>query len=159
MTAQTKMCPACKMDKPRSDYYVSGSGKLLSRCILCHTEKSQNSRAKVDPRRSRKINDAYAKRERVNQVNRKYRLMQHYGEGRCAQCGVSDVDVLTLDHINNDGNKHRAELVGNRKRRSLGSSAMYKKIEKDGYPPIFQVLCFNCNVKKHLVQLREKFND
>lgn len=49
--------------------------------------------------------------------------------------------MLTIDHMNNDGAAHRRE-IGNRR--------IYEWLERNGYPSGFQVLCFNCNMARHL---------
>jgi hypothetical protein len=70
------------------------------------------------------------------------------GEGTCRWCGQGDIDVLTIDHINNDGAEHR------KTRRAMTGNAMYSWLIKNDYPEGFQVLCFNCNVKKELLYRR-----
>lgn len=63
-------------------------------------------------------------------------MLDHYG-GHCACCGEGAFEFLALDHINNDGQAHREEV---------GSGArMVEWIIKNDYPPIFRVLCHNCN--------------
>lgn len=59
-------------------------------------------------------------------------------------CEIDDIDVLTIDHINNDGHKHR-ELVGVK---------MYRWLVQNNFPEGFQVLCANCNLKKEIVRKR-----
>lgn len=63
-----------------------------------------------------------------------------YG-GMCACCGVKDIRLLTIDHINGGGNKHR---------RMLGHSKIYRWLKQNRYPDGYQVLCWNCNLGKHL---------
>ena len=63
--------------------------------------------------------------------------------GKCVCCGESHADILTIDHVNNDGNDHR---------RQVGTgSAFYSWLRKQGFPQDgrFQVLCFNCNRAKY----------
>lgn len=63
-----------------------------------------------------------------------------YGGYVCACCGETEPLFLTIDHIDNDGADHRREI---------GGGANFGKWLKDhGYPPGFQVLCFNCNIGK-----------
>lgn len=59
----------------------------------------------------------------------------------CACCGETELRFLTLDHINGGGNIER--------RTSIPSSALYRRLRDRGYPPGFQVLCFNCNSGRH----------
>jgi|SRR6185295_644225 len=69
------------------------------------------------------------------------------GEGTCRNCGQGDIDVLCIDHINNDGAAHRKQV-------GWGSMAWW--LIKNDYPPGFQVLCYNCNNKKKLLYERQK---
>jgi hypothetical protein len=68
------------------------------------------------------------------------KVLSYYspGELRCACCGEKNFGFLTLDHVNQDGAEHR-RLVGR-------SNGVYLWIIKKGFPPGFQVLCYNCNL-------------
>jgi len=57
----------------------------------------------------------------------------------CNCCSEVELDFLTIDHINNDGNLHRKT----KKYTSIGRWA-----ESNNYPKGFQVLCFNCNLSR-----------
>lgn len=63
-------------------------------------------------------------------------------ENKCQCCGNSDMEVLCLDHINNDGNIHRKEVLG------INRGKLYQWAINNDFPAIFQVLCLNCNIKK-----------
>jgi hypothetical protein len=65
-----------------------------------------------------------------------------YGGYVCRCCGETHKEFLQLDHVNNDGSDHRKE-VG-----SAGGDRLYLWLKKNGYPPIIQVLCANCNYSK-----------
>jgi hypothetical protein len=75
----------------------------------------------------------------------KVETFEHYDGVRCAKCSIIDIDVLDLDHIANDGYK-------NRKRKGW---QLYLLLKKQGWPSGFQVLCRNCNWKKHLENKRK----
>lgn len=66
-----------------------------------------------------------------------------YG-GRCACCGEDQLEVLTIDHVNNDGAEHR-KITG-------AGSRFYAWLRKEGFPQDgrFQILCFNCNIAKKI---------
>lgn len=71
-------------------------------------------------------------------------IMQHYSKldiPKCACCGETEIDFLSLDHINGGGNKHR---------KSLGIRSIYSWIIKNNFPDGFQVLCMNCQFGKQL---------
>ena len=65
-------------------------------------------------------------------------VLDHYGR-RCACCGETQVVFLTVDHVNNDGAEHR---------KTVHASAIYRWLLRSGFPPGFQILCFNCNCGK-----------
>jgi hypothetical protein len=86
-------------------------------------------------------------RQRYNEAKHAYRarvkaaVIAFYSDGAmcCARWGVDDLDVLCLDHINDDGAAHRKELLGERK----GGLNFYEKVKTLGFPPGLQVLCAN----------------
>jgi len=89
--------------------------------------------------------------------------MQHYSGAErpfCSCCGEDIYEFLALDHIDGNGNTHRATVCGTKK----GGTRFFAWLSKNGYPPGFQVLCFNCNQAKgafgecpHQRQRRERF--
>jgi hypothetical protein len=83
----------------------------------------------------------------------KLETLSHYGRDGKAQCcwegcTEKDIDVLTLDHLYNDGKAHRkAEKVS-------GGSSLYRRLRKQGMPSGFQTLCMNHQFKKELMRKR-----
>jgi hypothetical protein len=67
-------------------------------------------------------------------------VLSHYGN-RCTCCGETTYEFLAIDHINNNGAKHRKEI-------GLGGSRIYRWLKDNNYPDGFQVLCHNCNQAK-----------
>jgi hypothetical protein len=66
-------------------------------------------------------------------------VLDHYGRA-CACCGTTD--LLTIDHMNGDGKRHRVD-VGI----STGTH-MYLWLVANGFPDGFQTLCLSCNASK-----------
>ena len=68
-------------------------------------------------------------------------ILNHYSNGtmQCACCGEKQIKFLSIDHINNDGAKHRKEI---------GRSQLTNWLIENKLPEGFQVLCFNCNFSK-----------
>ena len=83
----------------------------------------------------------------------KLECLTHYGPDSILQCSsleceVCDIDMLTLDHINNDGAKDRQEG-----RNSTGVR-LYWVLKSEGYPSGFATLCCNHQSKKELLRRR-----
>ena len=70
----------------------------------------------------------------------RFKCLMEYGGNppRCACCVEYCIEFLTIDHINNDGAKHRKEW------KRYGS--IYEWLRAKKYPKgRFQILCMNCN--------------
>lgn len=65
-------------------------------------------------------------------------------------CEEDDIDVLTLDHINDDGHAER-RMYPDRQ----GGTTTYQMLRKLGYPPGYQTLCANHQLKKDILRRRE----
>lgn len=78
---------------------------------------------------------------------RKQECFSHYSDEKikCAICGIDDLDVLTLDHINGGGKKERDSFCKGR-----GGDRMYSFLKRNKYPPGYRILCFNHNFKEAL---------
>lgn len=86
----------------------------------------------------------------------KYRkiIFEYFGSF-CVKCGISDFDVLTVDHINNDGYKLNNKIHTRRE----SYHKLIKRIESgENLKKYLQLLCWNCNYKKHLQNNRIKRN-
>jgi len=116
------------MNNSRREYYLSHREEIL---------KSRHDRYLLNKKREREINHEY-------QESLKLEVLGHYSGGfpKCAKCGIEDIRVLSIDHINGDGCKHRREL-------GMGAGfPFYCWLKKNNYPLGFQVLCFNCQAIK-----------
>ena len=78
-------------------------------------------------------------KEKVKQRWRTKRLkvLSHYGN-KCKCCGETITEFLAIDHVNNDGHKHRSGL----------HSSIFDWAIKHHYPDTLQILCHNCNLAK-----------
>ncbi len=92
----------------------------------------QHNKEHYDKNRNRYIEQQKQKRKRD-----KIDVMDAYG-GKCAICGESHIEFLTIDHSFNDGAEHRKKIK---------SSEFYRWLKKNKYPKNLglRVLCFNCN--------------
>lgn len=90
-------------------------------------KENQDRYRKENPCRSREIARDATERIRIM-------LFSIYGDS-CKICGFSDRRALSLDHINNDGAKERADL---------GIRGSYRKAIKDVDHSRYRTLCMNC---------------
>lgn len=60
--------------------------------------------------------------------------------GKCVECNIDDIDILTVHHINNDGKKHRAKVSS-----GSGSIRFYRAILKSNDFSGLECRCFSCN--------------
>lgn len=70
-----------------------------------------------------------------------------YGGRKCNCCGETEIAFLSIDHINNDGAKHRKDIANGKYNEGKGIH-MARWLRANKYPPGFQVLCMNCNFAK-----------
>lgn len=121
----TKYCSKCKLDKSLDDYRFSfGRGNSIQTSAYCKDC-------------TRVLNRDYV-RNRAQVIKKK--IIFHYSKGSncCACCGETIYEFLTIDHINGNGRKHRAEID----RRGY---EYYLWIVQNNYPDGLRILCMNCN--------------
>lgn len=74
----------------------------------------------------------------------KLKVYDAYGGQFCQCCGETEISFLSLDHINNDGAKHRREISAHK----MSGKTFYKWLIKNNFPYGLQVLCMNCQFGK-----------
>ncbi len=83
----------------------------------------------------------------------KHEVFSHYSGGtphcNCALCPekTNDVAFLTIEHIGGGGAEHRRSLS---KTTSFTGNKFYSWLKQHGYPPGYEVLCFNCNCTRNV---------
>lgn len=111
------------------DYYYR-KGRDSYECKKCHKESMKKheiaNKDKVSARKKKAHNQ------------RRLKVLSHYSGGTpfCACCKESALEFLALDHIAGGGAKHRL---------AIKTHNMYVWVVQNNYPPIFRVLCHNCN--------------
>jgi hypothetical protein len=138
------LCMNCNMVKERgvrifddTEAKLSGS---LQKCCRCGEIKDTIDFA-WNPLRNRThyfCKDCRRLEGRVRHKKFKKLIIDSYG-GVCECCGESELDFLTIDHIEGNGSKHRKE-IGDEK-----GLKIYKWLYDNYNPKGFRVLCMNCN--------------
>ena len=116
----------------RRNYYEKNVDKMREAAL-------RYKRAKLTKVR---VQDRVARRTR-HQQNRLL-VLTKYG-GRCVCCGETALALLCVDHVHNNGKEHRARVGGN--------DRVYVELMRSPRSPDFQVLCFSCNMGKHLLDV------
>ena len=115
-------------------------------CITCGGEAAQKYRQKradgkcarcsqPSPNKSQCPSCTKVQIQRNAQIRQE--VLDAYG-AKCICCGETEKGFLTLDHVN-----------GRKNVQPKGTGA-YFEAKKGGYPPTFQILCFNCNLGREL---------
>jgi len=102
--------------------------------VLCWN----HNRLKYVNERSFSLIGGKAEVSRLCNARVKRLVINQYG-GQCQFCGETNIDVLTIDHVNGGGRRHLRSIG-----RKAGSS-FYRWLRDNGFPNGFRVLCFNCN--------------
>lgn len=152
-----KSCRVCKKSKHVKKFMLYNSrGKTYRKniCLKCEKEwhrkyyyrdlEATRKRRREQARKYREKNrEAYnAKNRRFKKLHRerdRNLIYEAYGN-KCACCGETNSKFFTIDHVNNDG--HIQRKTG----RYTSGSQFYRDIIRENFPPIYQVLCFNCNM-------------
>ena len=131
---EKKKCRKCKRILPLSGFHNRSDGHGDGHFTLCKNCENERGRKKYWK---------YYEKERLRGrlKNQRYKIsaLEHYGK-KCACCGESEEAFLSIDHINNDGARHR-------KKKEFGGG-FYVWLKKNDYPVGFQTLCYNCNWAK-----------
>jgi len=133
------------LSKKQSEYYkkwISNPKNLLK------TRKDRKDYYHKTKDISREVNSARSRRYRDGL---KLKVLTYYSDEdlKCKKCEIDVYSILTLDHINNDGAEHKRRLAKNGK---ASSESVYRDLVKNGFPPGYQVLCFNCNYHKEFMR-------
>lgn len=126
---------------------VTGNQKYCKRCAP-KVYREQSCRSAQKWRASHYEIELARCRHRNHQS--KLAVLTHYGKrGKLCccwrNCGVSDIDCLTLDHIANNGNVMRRKGF-------YGGSAGYKQLIRLGFPQGYQTLCGGHQWKKEILR-------
>jgi hypothetical protein len=170
-----KKCKICSKLLPLSEFSKNKKNKdgLDTRCKSCRRkiyaqnrekviakvkENYQKKRDKILEQKKEsypKKRDTVLKSRRkswkenpsIRENNQKYkkerkRICYKLLGNSCKICGHNDQDILVIDHIHDDGQEERKTGLSNIK--------LWNKIINEGDCGKYQLLCFNCNLKKSI---------
>lgn len=91
-----------------------------------------------------KNRESLREQSRSNRRKIKFEALAMYGPC-CFECGITDIRVLQIDHIENNGNTERNSLGGYK----YAGYQFYQWLKKRGWPQGYQTLCANHNLIKY----------
>lgn len=148
---KTKRCSKCRKLLPVKKFYICRRNGLYSWCKDCQSQRRKEYYTSHKKEENTRNNIWYN--------FHKVEAFCHYSPPgnprivKCAYCGKTDINLLVLDHVNNDGWKlYRKD--GSR----ISGSDFIRWLRSHNYPEDMklQLLCFNCNRKKENERRREQ---
>lgn len=140
------LCRVCALAHEPSRTRRIEKRKRLGLCTHCEDKAIRNKTL------CKACNIKQAEDTRRSYQKIKAIVLSYYGKDgklQCnwPECSITDIDMLSLDHINDNGAEER------RKTKCKGCS--YRRVLKSGLPSGFQTLCFNHQWKKQMIRLRK----
>lgn len=82
--------------------------------------------------------------QRMRRARLKAEVFDHYGK-TCACCGETEINFLTIGHVNGDGAEHRRKLYRTEGREGGNTCRLYLDLIRRGFPDDVRIECYNCN--------------
>lgn len=137
-----KLCRKCQATalRERKRSYAANYRKKFPEKVRFAIRRAMRKRRNYYRLKLRENNRKYSK-------SVKHSVFDHYSHGTfaCACCGESNLDFLTLDHVNGGGTKERIAIFG---RPNSAGTRFFKWLINSGFPSGYQILCANCNMSK-----------
>lgn len=122
------------------EFYKKHRKRLLKKHRAYYYKDLEKSRAKCR-KYARKHKKANSIRSRQHRHKLREEFLTAYGS-KCKCCGETTKEFLTLEHKRGDGKQHRKKVGGN---------TVYHDLKRRGWPKHdYELLCFNCNLTKHI---------
>jgi hypothetical protein len=117
-------------------YFAERYQKLKSEgaCAHCGGVKEDSNKAKCQ-----KCRQYFSQKMTESNDRIRVETIQHYG-AECRCCGETQMEFLTIDHMNGGGHQHAKET----------KIRLPNWLKKNNWPDGFQVLCYCCNHGKYI---------
>jgi hypothetical protein len=157
-TTLSKTCSKCHVIKSINEFNICRENKDSHHnlCKLCYRLYRNKARANHSNNISTEELNLIKSSQRTygrNAVKRlKLEVLSHYSLSTIPICAdpykmhnepITDIDILTLDHINGGGSRNKEIRLINK--------SLYRNVRKEHYPEGYQVLCCNCQSKKRII--------
>jgi hypothetical protein len=137
-----KRCTRCGEVKPRAAFHLSRTEAtgMQAWCKACQLLGEREYRGR-HPERVRAVSKRTQERLGPGYYRERHQILKRqmvaaYG-GKCDCCGETEIEFLSLDHVNGGGHRHRIAVGGARSLLRILRDAGWPK---EGY----RLLCMNC---------------
>lgn len=150
-------CQRCGKERWRQPERVTKFCQTCSVVVYNELRSDRRTLEETKARRKRTCAAWYQKNRAKADINaknyhRRLKQIVVYGYGgKCAICGIDDIDVLTIDHVNDNGAQQRKERG---RSREMGHGLL-TRLRNECFPSEYQVLCANCNMRKENMRRRK----
>lgn len=116
-------------------YKATHREKIRAQCRARYAAYPEKARAHCRAYRTAHLEERRAA-DRIRRAAKKKFVIDKYG-GKCACCGESRIEFMSIDHI----------YGGRKKRQGETGSRFYQTLLREPYSPDkYRVLCYNCNL-------------
>lgn len=133
-------CDVCVNKKHLRRITLISKRTNTNSCYRCGVTTEDGVRASNGTIRCRKCVDIGNIRGKDRVLLLRTRVFNAYGN-KCTCCGETSAQLITIDHIENNGADHRRE-VGH-------GGDFYRWIIQNNYPKSLRLQCYNCNCGRH----------
>ena len=121
-------------------YYIQHKERIKKKMREKYRKDGETIRARRRELSTPELRARNAERERLRYAAYRQIVLDAYGR-ECACCGETELLFLEIDHIGNDGHKHRKEI-------GRSAKALIWWLIQNDFPDNVQILCANCNQGK-----------
>jgi len=126
----------------KAAYYLENADKIKQRAAERYKANDTSIKKRVANYRCTNSEVIKQRRHQATKLIR-LKVISHYGL-KCSTCGEDRIGALQIDHIFGGGRQHIKNI-----RADLTSHLYHQYIKTGDFPPEYQTLCANCNIKKH----------
>jgi len=137
-------CSNCNIELNNQNWSISRQNRCKYICKICENLSNR--------KRYKNNKENYLLNYKKSYKNLKKEVFDYYG-GRCENCLSDDKDVISLDHIDGNGRKHRKEVL-----KTDSGTGFYKWVFKNK-PNNIRILCYNCNCAHSMKKIELKENN
>ena len=142
-----------EFNRKRREWYRKNSKRILQQISVRRAKNRELFKAR-DEVHYKKFQASVRLKNIAYRLRIKTEVLSHYGKDgtlRCrwSGCECVDIDMLTLDHVGDNGAEHRASGFA-------GGVGGYVVLKNSGYPEGYQTLCANHQLKKETERKRRE---